>query len=246
MTEIAYLIREDWANHGRGMALNAARVHDWLAGRTHFVAVEDLKKIEGDDETIEYISPRGTRKTMVTLEDIRNNMPSLGQINVPVLVMHPYLDRDLDTLRSAVAENWLTHIFVMVSAPSDPVRHWLDGLGATNLFTGTACSAPSPLMQQAAHTIVNEEYNGLGSGRGKDITIQSLRAMKDAGHPLGTTAWARALFAAGASFESVATVTKFIKEMNGGTRHRIKPALRANIVEIWQKEIDAAASAPTA
>jgi hypothetical protein len=48
--------------------------------------------------------------------------------------------------------------------------------------------------------MINEQYNGLSSGRGKDVVVQLLRAFSNSGYPLDEGAWLRAFFAAGGTF----------------------------------------------
>ena len=49
----------------------------------------------------------------------------------------------------------------------------LDGLGAVDLHTGESAPPFDPVQLEAAKSIVDEQYNGLGSGRGKDAIVMA-------------------------------------------------------------------------
>jgi hypothetical protein len=104
------------------------------------------------------------------------------------------------------------------------VRTWLDGVGAVNLHTRSALGAPDVVQLEAAKCWVDEQYNGLSSGNGKDAVVQLLRLFSAAGYPLDADTWLRAFFAAGGRFDEATKVAKLIKEMQG---------LVLNCVTLW-------------
>lgn len=79
--------------------------------------------------------------------------------------------------------------------------------------------------------MVNEQYNGVSSGHGKDAVVQLLRAFTSSGYPLDAGASLRAFFAAGGTFRHAGSVAKFVKEMKAGTKHRVAPRFREEILD---------------
>jgi hypothetical protein len=88
---------------------------------------------------------------------------------------------------------------------------------------------------EAAKCWVDEQYNGLSSGNGKDAVVQLLRLFSAAGYPLDADTWLRAFFAAGGKFDEATKVAKLIKEMQGGTQHRIKPRYQPEILSVLRE-----------
>jgi hypothetical protein len=115
------------------------------------------------------------------------------------------------------------------------VRTWLDGVGATNLHTGSALEAPDVVQLEAAKCWVREQYNGLSGGNGKSAVVQLLRVFTAAGYPLDADTWLRAFFAAGGDFDEAAKVAKLIKEMQTGVRHRIKERYGPDILSVLRE-----------
>ena len=113
----------------------------------------------------------------------------------------------------------------------------MNSQGAENIFTGTASDVPDMTMVEAAKMMVSELYKGIGHGRGKDVTVQLLRSFTDAGYPLDEQKWLGAFYRAGGDFGSADDLTKFIREIKKGVRHRISPVLRPNIVEILRERV---------
>ncbi len=56
-----------------------------------------------------------------------------------------------------------------------------------------------------------------------------------AGYPLDADTWLRAFFAAGGEFDEATKVAKLIKEMQGGTQHRIKARYRPDILSVLRE-----------
>jgi hypothetical protein len=115
------------------------------------------------------------------------------------------------------------------------VRTWLDGIGAVNLHSGSTLKGPDPVQLEAARCWVDEQYNGLSGGNGKDAVVQLLRVFTAADYPLVTDTWLRAFFAAGGEFNEATKVAKLIKEMQGGTRHRVKARYRTGILDVLRE-----------
>jgi hypothetical protein len=128
-------------------------------------------------------------------------------------------------------------VFVLIWSPQELIRTWLDARGAINLHTGASLPAPDALQVAAAELVVNEQYNGLSSGRGKDAVVQLLRTFTGSGCPLDKDAWLRAFFAAGGAFRHADSVAKFVQEMRAGTKHRVKPRFRDDILDILREPV---------
>jgi hypothetical protein len=105
-----------------------------------------------------------------------------------------------------------------------------------NLHTGAALAAPDPLLIAAAEAMIDEEYNGLSSGRGKDAVVQLVRAFGLEGFPVDVDTWLRAYFAAGGNFRHADEIAKLIGEMKNGTKHRVQPRYGDNIVEVLRNQ----------
>lgn len=246
MTELTYMVREDWAQHGTTMIPQSAVIREWLGEAPYLFAVTDVKKFNHNDrsadlETAQYIAPDAASRKVFNISELGGLAREEKVIQHAIVILHPYGERDLDVLGDAVKHGSLRKVFIMIWSPRDMVRLWLDGLGALNLHTGEALAAPDPVMVEAGKSIVDEEYNGLSTGHGKDAVVQLARAFAAAGYPLDVDTWLRAYFAAGGSFRHAESMQKLVSEMKKGVRHRVKDRYRANIVEILRDRVSAKA-----
>jgi hypothetical protein len=242
MTELGYVVREDWAQHGTSMTTSSARIRDWFGVGPYLFAVTDVRKFNrmdhsADVEAAEYIAPGDAQCRVVNIMDLTRLAEDDRAADIAVVVLHPFERRDCEVLRSVLDSGTLGRMFILIWSPSDVVRIWLDGHGAVNLHTGESLPAPDPLQVAAAELMVNEQYNGLSSGRGKDAVVQLLRAFTRSGYPLNEDTWLRAFFAAGGAFRHAESVAKFIREMKAGTRHRVRPRFRDDIIDILRGKI---------
>lgn len=80
--------------------------------------------------------------------------------------------------------------------------------------------------------MIDHEYNGPSSGRGKDAVVQLVRACSSEGFPLDVAAWLRAYFAAGGTFHHSESIEELVKEMKAGTKHRVQPRFREDVFEL--------------
>ncbi|KZE94675.1 hypothetical protein AVP42_00602 [Agromyces sp. NDB4Y10] len=74
--------------------------------------------------------------------------------------------------------------------------------------------------------------------------MQLVRAFAVEGYPVDVDVWLHAYFAAGGSFRHAESIEKLVTEMQAGTRHRVKPRYRDNIVEILRGRIASTADTP--
>lgn len=203
-----------------------------------------MKKFNHDDrgadvEAAEFISPEKTDRIVFNVRELASLERRHKVIDHAVVVLHPYEQRELETIRRAVETDSLGKLFVLIWSRYDMVRTWLDGLGALNLHAQESVPASAPLLLAAAEMIKDRDYNGLSSGRGKDAVVPLVRAFAAEGFPIDPVIWLRAYFAVGGSFHHAESIEKLVKEMKAGTRHRVKPRYRDNIVEIMREQFAA-------
>jgi hypothetical protein len=241
MTDLAYMVREDWAQQGTAMVSSSARIRDWLGDGPVVFAITDKRKFSGahsaDLEAAEYIVAGSAGHDVVDIADLTCLADDDRLVNVAVVVLHPFDQRDCEALSEMIGSEAASRVFVLIWSPGDIIRAWLDGHGAVDLHTGEPLPAPDPLQVAAAKLMVDEQYNGLSSGRGKDAVVQLLRAFTGSGYPLDGDAWLRAFFAAGGAVRHADSVVKFVKEMKAGTKHRVTPRFRDDILDILRERV---------
>lgn len=247
MAEITYMMREDWAQEGTAMEASSATIRDWLGVDRFALLVLDASEYgtgrEADREAADFIGAFSQRVGPVNFTDLvaKRDQPIRG---VTAVAIHPYRDVDVDALRKAVTDGTLGRLFVLVWSPAEVVRVWLEAVGALDLHTRIRQVPSDAVMVEAARMMVNEEYNGLESGHGKDAVVGLMRAFRAEGYPSDEESWARAFLTAGGSYRGLRSVRKFASEIEGGTRHRVEPRFREGIVEILRQRVrDGAADA---
>lgn len=236
------MVREDWGQNGTAMVSQSAVIRAWIGNAPYLFAVTDVAKFSPDDrdadfEAAGYIAPEAATRKVFNITELARLEREDKIIDHAIVVLHPYEQRELDVLRRAVEADSINRLFVLIWSPQDAVRPWLDGHGALDLHTGECTPAPDPLMVAAAEMMVREEYNGLSSGRGKDAVVQLVRAFAVEGYQPDVGSWLRAYFAAGGTFRHAESITKLVREVKAGTKHRVKPRYRDNIFEIIQKRV---------
>lgn len=245
MTELAYMIRKDWGQRGTAMRKQSAVIRDWLGHPPYVVATADRKNYESDNsadrEFVTFVAHAADDRDVIDLSDLKELRRGDRTLTRPLIVVHPYEKPDCDLLREIVASGSVTRLFVIVWSPRDMVRTWLDGVGAVNLHTHSTTGAPDAAQLEAAKCWVDEQYNGLSSGNGKDAVVQLLRVFTAAGYPLDADTWLRAFFAAGGEFDEATKVAKLIKEMHGGTQHRIRARYQPEILSVLRERATGAA-----
>jgi len=240
------MVREDWAQHGTAMVPQSAVIRDWIGEPPYLFAVTSVKKFNANDrsvdlETAQFIAPNPATRKVFNISELASLGNNGEVLDRAIVVLHPYEQGDLEALASAVEHESINKVFVMIWSPQEIVRTWLDGRGAMNLHTGEALAAPDPLMVAAAESMIDEEYNGLSSGRGKDAVVQLVRAFAAEGYPVEVDPWLRAYFAAGGTFRHAESISKLVKEMKAGTQHRVKQRYVQNIVEVLRDRVTAPA-----
>lgn len=236
MTAIAYMTRSDWAQNGRGMREQSAVIREWLGPEPYLFAAIDTSQLTprgrtGDVETIEYLSPPPAARHIMNIVDLPRRGIAEGDESIPVLAIHPYDERELDAIRRLVELGTCERLFVMLWMGRDRVRPWLDGQNALNLGTGETGHHLDPVLVEAGRRIVDVEYNGLGSGRGKDTVVHLVRAFAAEGVPADPDLWLRAYFAAGGSFRHASSLEKLVREIRDGVRHRVTQRFQGNPIQ---------------
>lgn len=240
MTELAYMVREDWAQQGTTMQQQSVVIRDWLGAPPYVFATTDRKTYEAeysaDREFVTYVAPDVEERHIFDLPQLDDELRRAGEtVDLSFVVLHPHEVRDCELLREIVVKGAVAKLFVIVWSSRDIVRTWLDGVGATNLHTGSGSEASDAIQLEAAKCWVGEQYNGLSSGNGKAAVVQLLRVFTAAGYPLDADTWLRAFFAAGGEFDEAANVAKIIGEMRGGTQHRIKVRYQSDILSVLRE-----------
>lgn len=239
MTEIAYMVREDWGQHGTGMERQSALIREWLRGPPLLIATADLKKYNdeysADREFLAYTLEDSRPSNVTTFPELAELTHAGDAVNGCVVALHPYKDEHCKVLRRIIARGRLARVFVIVRAPRDTVRIMLDGMGAVDLHAGKIKPAPDPVMLEAAKCMVGEQYNGLASGNGKAAVVQLIRAFAAERYPIDAGPWLRAFFAASGEFDEAEKIAALIAEMKKGVRHRAKDRYRPDIVSVLRE-----------
>ncbi|KUM36422.1 MULTISPECIES: hypothetical protein [Micrococcaceae] len=245
MTELAYMIREDWAQGGTSMVPQSAVIREWLGEPPYLFAVSDLKRLRepnsADTEFISYVAVEKGSQRIVGISELRNFAQDNNRFAGTLTVLHPHGKDDFELLREVVATNRIERLFVVVWSPSEMVRTWLDGVGARNVDTGTV-GAVDAFQLEAAKCMVNEQYNGLSTGNGKAAVVQLILAFTDRGYALEKEPWLRAFFAAGGKFRHAESISKLIAEMKKGINHRVQQRYQPEIFSILQERASAVAA----
>lgn len=239
MTELAYMVREDWAQHGTAMGAQSSVIRNWAGAPPYLFAVVDTTKVTADDrdadlQTIEFLAPDPSRRKLFDITELNRLEREHKVVAHAILAIHPFGVSQAEVIRRAIDAESIKRLFVMLWSPHDRIRNWLDARSAVNLASGDALNAPNPMMVEAARMMVSHEYNGLSSGGGKDAVVQLVLAFARAGYPIDVDSWLRAFYAAGGSFHHGDAISKLVGEMHAGTRHRVQPAYRNDILDIIQ------------
>jgi hypothetical protein len=237
MTQLAYMVREDWAQHGTTIVPQSAVIRDWIGEPPYLFAVTSVKKFNAEDrnadvETAQFIAPNPGARKVFNISELAGLSREGKLLDRALMVIHPFEQGDLEALAKAVDHGSLNRVFIMIWSPRDMIRTWLDGRSAVNLHTGESLPTADLLMVAAAESMINGEYNGLSSGRGKDAVVQLVRALAAEGYPVDVDPWLRACFRAGGTLRHAGSIAKLVGEMKAGTQHRVKQRYVENIVEI--------------
>jgi hypothetical protein len=236
MTAIAYMTRSDWAQNGSAMELQSAAIREWLRPEPFVFAVIDTKQLTprgrgGDVEAIDYLSPEPAARHAVNIVDLPRHGTTDDAKSINVVVIHPHDERELDATRRFIEAGICERVFVMLWTERDRIRPWLDGRSAIDLGAGKAAPPLDPALVEAGRMIVDVEYNGLSSGRGKDTVVHLVRAFADEGVPANPDLWLRAFFAGGGSFRHAPSLEKLVREIRDGVRHRVTQRFEGNVVQ---------------
>ena len=225
------------------MVPQSAVIRDWLGEPPYVFAASDTKRPRetnsADMEFINYVALGEGSRQIVGISELRKLTQQSKRFDGTFTVLHPYEQDDLELLRKVVANDRVARLFVIVWAPSDMVRIWLDGMGARNLDKGSVHDAPDAAQLEAAKCMVDEQYNGLSTGNGKAAVVQLIRAFTEGGYLLEKEPWLKAFFAAGGEFRHAESISKLILEMKKGTKHRVQQRYRPEILSVLQERASA-------
>jgi hypothetical protein len=234
MTVLSYMTRSDWAQNGTAMAEQSALVRHWLGERQYVFAVTDTTKLNdagrpADVEVIDYMASSPRQPVVVDFAALRG----LGDgAETAVVAVHPYEDRELESIRHLVEAGGCDRVFVMLWSETDRILPWLKGLEARDLAADALPKPLHPLLVEAGKMITDVDYNGLSSGRGKDTVVHLVRALRDGGVPPDSHVWLQAYFAAGGDFRHSPQLEKLVREVYGGVKHRVAQRFEGDVLEI--------------
>ena len=60
MTELAYMVREDWAQRGTAMVPQSTVIREWIGEAPYLFAVTDVKEFNRDDRNADHLGVRRT------------------------------------------------------------------------------------------------------------------------------------------------------------------------------------------
>ncbi|MGB3438113.1 MAG: hypothetical protein WBA97_05110 [Actinophytocola sp.] len=76
MTELAYMVGEDWRQDGTAMLQQSAVIRDWLGSPPYVFATTDRKKYESDHsadrEFMTYVAPDANERHVIDLSSVRS------------------------------------------------------------------------------------------------------------------------------------------------------------------------------
>ncbi len=126
MSELAYMVREDWGQRGTAMRQQSAVIRDWLGHPPYVVASADRKKYESDNsadrEFVTYVAHAATDRNVIDLSNLNGLRRGDKTLTRPLIVLHPYEEQDCDLLREIVVLESVARLFVIVGSPRDQVR----------------------------------------------------------------------------------------------------------------------------
>lgn len=247
MTELAFMTISDWANGGLYKAEGSQRIRDWIGAtpaylfcaekEEHFTA----KSHRLEHDLTEHLEVPGIKSIRATYADLRHAEGK--KLDATLLALIPFKEVEIEAIRQAVEDDTFEKVVVIISTESGVLRAMLRGFGSTNLGAEEKDATADPLLVEAARMMVNEEYNGLGSGNGKGAVLGLIHAFRDAGVSASKDDWLAAYFAAGGKVRHAETVAKYLDEIAKGTKHRYESWFDSKIVKILSKRIERKASA---
>ncbi len=134
MTELAYMVREDWGQHGTAMKQQSAVIGDWLGSPPYVFATADRKTYKSDHsadrEFMTYVAPDADAWHVIDLSDLNELRHADKKFTRPLVVLHPYKERDCDLLREVVA--------------SDPSRDFSSSFGRRGTWCAPGSTGSAP------------------------------------------------------------------------------------------------------
>lgn len=245
MTDTAFMTYSAWATSGDGIVANSEKIRNWIGPTGAYVFCAEKKAHFTSDGRVEKelrraLLPVGTKAFEITYPAL--STIDKTQLDAALIVLIPHGEKEVDWLRRALDTEVFTKVFVVLWRDKELAIHHLRGVGATDLESDSSMT-PDPIYIEAARLMVNEEYNGLESGNGKDTVIGLIRVLRDSGYPVDKDSWLAAYFAAGGQARHAEAVEKFIDEMQRGTKHRVRERFRPGILDLLQERVEKRMSA---
>lgn len=118
MTDLAYMVREDWAQQGTAMVPQSAVIREWLGEAPYLFAVKDAAKFTSDRaadlEAVKFIAPDPTTRKVFSICELSSLAREGKAIEHAIAILHPHDERDLDALAGAVTDQSVARVFVMI------------------------------------------------------------------------------------------------------------------------------------
>ena len=97
MTELAYMVREDWAQRGTAMRQQSAVIREWLGDPPFVFATADRKKYQqansADRSFVTYIAPATTEQRVIDLSALRELRRPDKSLTRSLVVLYPTRSR---------------------------------------------------------------------------------------------------------------------------------------------------------
>ncbi|WP_217132527.1 hypothetical protein [Leucobacter chinensis] len=155
-----------------------------------------------------------------------------------MLAFIPFKEVEVEAIRQVVEDGTFEKVVVIISTESSVLRAMLRGFESTSLGANEKDTPSDPLLAEAARMMVNEEYNGLGSGNDKGAVLGLIHAFRDAGVSASKDDWLAAYFAAGGKVRHAETVAKYLDEIAKGTKHRYESCFDSKIVKVLTERLE--------
>lgn len=224
MKRLAYIDQRDWPQPGAEMRRRVETVTTWLETEAPLffasgTAQAGRGRPSAGAHAARYIA-KGAAFQLSPLVGLEALLGTNARVDKPAVVLFPEKYGDSELLRELVGDGHFETLLVLVRFDGVLVRSWLESQGSVNLHTRQTAPDVDPTVLEAASMMVDEQYDGLESGRGKDAVVQLLRAFAAERHDLTDTEWLRAFFTAGGDFRNAHAVHRLAQEMRDGRRHR--------------------------
>jgi hypothetical protein len=94
MTELAYMIHEDWAQGGTSMVAQSGTVRDWLGEPPYVFDAPDPKRLHGpnsaDGEFVDHVASERSSRHLVSFSELRKVAQQDKRFDGTLTVLYPH------------------------------------------------------------------------------------------------------------------------------------------------------------